>query len=57
MKILRNVVISHPHLDFFSPPTLTIPDFEILEFFHPPWVFSVSLGQAELVAVAVLLPA
>lgn len=56
LKVLRNLIISHPQFDFFSPPTLTIPNFEILDFsFQPPWVSSVSLGQAGLVAVAVTL--
>lgn len=45
-----------PAVCLFSPPSLTIPNFEILDFsFQFPWVFSVSVGEAGLVAVAVML--
>lgn len=56
LKVLRNLFISHLQSGFFSPPTLTIPNFEILDFsFKHPWVISVSLGEAGLVAVAIVL--
>lgn len=56
LKALRNLIISHPQFDFFSPTTLTIPNFEIIDFSSkPPWVISVSLGEAGLVAIAVTL--
>lgn len=56
LKALRNLIISHPQFDFFSPATLTIPNFEIIDFsFKPPWVISVSVGEAGFVAIAVTL--
>lgn len=55
LKVLRNLIASHPQFDFFPLPTLTIPNFEILDFsFQPPWVFLVSLGEAGLVLVLCL---
>lgn len=45
-----------PSILLFSPTTLTIANFEIIDFsFKPPWVISVSLGEAGLVAIAVIL--
>lgn len=45
-----------PAVWLFSPPTFTIPYFEILDFsFQRPWVISVSLRGAGLAAVAAVL--